>query len=299
MGAQELEYGMGYIEDEPDDRDILFSEFLMTTPEHRELSKPPAVDYTAEMSPVRNQGREGTCVGFATVVGLKEWKERKKDNKVQLSPRYVYCNARSLEPHPARGGTRVRLGMKVLQHKGVCTEACWPYAWHPDRPELPDYVPPCTFPGDVPCKDADKEAANYRIGSYVRLANLEEIKDSLFVNGPCVLGVTTYPNWFRPPALDQGLIDSPKPDELVRPGGHAVCAVGYDDKKKLLKFKNSWGTGWGDQGYGYMPYDYVNQNLHDGWATMEFISDPTPLISMKQNVMAAITAKLGISFLKI
>jgi len=48
----------------------------------------------------------------------------------------------------------------------------------------------------------------------------------------------------------------PKQKEMVV-GGHAVCIVGYDDRKKLLKFINSWGEDWGAQGYGYLPYDYV------------------------------------------
>jgi hypothetical protein len=43
------------------------------------------------------------------------------------------------------------------------------------------------------------------------------------------------------------------------------CAVGYDDNKKLVKFKNSWGKGWGDNGYGYIPYSYINDFLWDAW----------------------------------
>ena len=40
-------------------------------------------------------------------------------------------------------------------------------------------------------------------------------------------------------------------------GGHAVVAVGYDDAKKRLIMRNSWGTGWGDRGYFYLPYEYI------------------------------------------
>ena len=57
-------------------------------------------------------------------------------------------------------------------------------------------------------------------------------------------------------------------------GGHAVMSVGYDDGKKIkgaglnapetkgaLMIRNSWGGGWGEKGYGWLPYDYVEA----GW----------------------------------
>jgi C1A family cysteine protease len=52
-------------------------------------------------------------------------------------------------------------------------------------------------------------------------------------------------------------------------GGHAICFVGYDSKKKLIKFKNSWGTNWGDNGYGYLPYNYINDFCWDAWAVKD------------------------------
>ena len=50
-------------------------------------------------------------------------------------------------------------------------------------------------------------------------------------------------------------------------GGHAVLIVGYDDTKKWWIVRNSWGVGWGDHGYFYMPYKYaLDPNLaSDFW----------------------------------
>ena len=55
-------------------------------------------------------------------------------------------------------------------------------------------------------------------------------------------------------------------------------AVGYDDGMKIkntnpggaettgaLLFRNSWGTGWGSSGYGWLPYDYVLKGLAVDW----------------------------------
>ena len=43
-------------------------------------------------------------------------------------------------------------------------------------------------------------------------------------------------------------------------GGHAVAAVGYDDAAQCFIIRNSWGAGWGDRGYCYMPYQYSDRH---------------------------------------
>ena len=59
-------------------------------------------------------------------------------------------------------------------------------------------------------------------------------------------------------------------------GGHAICAVGYDDKKQLIKFKNSWSTQWGNKGYGFLPYAYIERYMLDAWSSVD-MKDPNPL----------------------
>ena len=61
-----------------------------------------------------------------------------------------------------------------------------------------------------------------------------------------------------------GVIQMPRAKEQVL-GGHAIVIVGYDDEQKRVKFVNSWGAGWGDHGFGYLPYDYVTKYMSDAW----------------------------------
>lgn len=62
----------------------------------------------------------------------------------------------------------------------------------------------------------------------------------------------------------------PKRSNNVREthGWHAMLCVGYSDKDRMFIVRNSWGAAWGDQGYCYIPYDYVmhsDHNGHDSW----------------------------------
>jgi C1A family cysteine protease len=61
------------------------------------------------------------------------------------------------------------------------------------------------------------------------------------------------------------VIPDPKPDDSVV-GGHAICIVGYDDRKRLFKFENSWGPHWGDHGYGFVSYGYMDAHGAGAWA---------------------------------
>jgi C1A family cysteine protease len=78
-----------------------------------------------------------------------------------------------------------------------------------------------------------------------------------------------------------GKIPFPSSREKIE-GGHAVAAVGYDDSMKTqnkygqkettgaLLIRNSWGKGWGEEGYGWLPYDYILKGLaEDFWSVIK------------------------------
>lgn len=255
--------GLGLIPSPEDGRDILMSAFLPV------FSVPHKFDYTEQMTSVKDQGTEGTCVGFACAVGIKEYQEKiEHTQKIELSPRFLYQKCKERDGIPDQEGTYIRIALKILKEIGVCEEDYWPYiARNPGSPK----------PGAV------ENANRYKIKAYARLDSLDIIKRSLVVNGPCVAGVPVYANWMTPEVYSTGKVPAPGNSRLV--GGHAICIVGFDDDTQLLKFKNSWSTDWGDNGYGYLPYHYMELDRSEAWSATDLIEDPETLVKAKEKVL--------------
>ena len=243
---------LGCIRDKFDERDYLMRAYLPL------VKLPGKVNYTAKLSPVRDQGNEGTCVGFATAVGMKEYQEKLDYEKlVTLSPRFVYNECKKIDDMPDMEGTTIRTAMKVLADRGVCQEKFWPYSPHQEN---------------KPRKGAVTNARRFRVKSYARILDLDELRLSLFTKGPCVIGVRVFSGFSTP---REGIVPMPTKAERSR-GGHAICPVGYDDREELIKFKNSWSESWGNEGYGFLHYRYVTRYLIDAWSSVD-IEDPNPL----------------------
>jgi C1A family cysteine protease len=151
-------------------------------------------------------------------------------------------------------GAAIRDGVKSLVKLGVCPEKQWPYniARFTAKPPNACY----------------KEAAKRQITSYHRIVTLQQMKQCLAEGYPFVFGFTVYEGFESAAVAKTGKLQLPKLSEKNL-GGHAVCAVGYDDATKRFLVRNSWGTDWGINGYFTMPYDYAsNNNLADDFWTI-------------------------------
>lgn len=216
------------------------------------LSMIEVLDYTDKMTPVRDQGVEGSGVGFAVAAGLEYQIEKVLGQRVVISPRYIYYYARLKggQSTDQDSGAHFRDAVSTLSEMGTVAEDVWPYKAGEFHTKPPDGI---------------EQAQHYKISESRAIRNSNEIKSALEQFGPVVGGIAMYSSFLSNGVSKTGKIPMPSPSDSVL-GTTAVCFVGYDDNQKLLKFKNSWGNAWGDQGYGYISYEYADKFLTDAWA---------------------------------
>jgi len=236
---------------------------------------PASVDLRAWCSPVEDQRKLGSCTANAGV-GVIEYYERKAFGRhIDASRLFLYKVTRNLMKQRGDTGAYLRRTMGAMVLFGVPPEEYWPYT---DDEEKFDKEPPAF---------CYAFAQSYKTLQYYRhdprgttpAAVLERIKTYLAAGHPAMFGFTVYSSIEA--ADKRGAIPFPGPSERVL-GGHAVAAVGYDDRIKIangssggeragaLLIRNSWGGGWGDGGYGWLPYDYLLKDLaEDFWSVLK------------------------------
>jgi C1A family cysteine protease len=244
----------GWQRDLPDNRDYLYKS-LFKMP----LRVPKVVDLRNDFFGVYDQGTLGSCTANA-LAGAHEWGQKKQGRAAFTPSRlFIYYNERViLGTVNHDSGARLRDGIKSMAKDGVCQEFMWKYdmRYYKVRPSDECYV----------------DALNHQILSYYRLIGLYDIKVCLSEGYPVSFGFSVYKSFMESDVERTGIAPMPLgkfKDSLL--GGHAVLAVGYDDNKKSLIVRNSWGKEWGLNGYFYLPYGYVDEGLADDFWTIKMV----------------------------
>ncbi|MGD2125282.1 MAG: C1 family peptidase [Desulfobacteraceae bacterium] len=289
MGERSEKIGMGWLRDYPDFRDYtverkdvssklkalnqkdsvraMLTKMGVTKASRRTL--PSSVDLREWCSPVEDQGSLGSCTANAGV-GLLEYFERRAFGRhIDASRLFLYKVTRNLLHMTGDTGAYLRTTMAAMTLFGVPPAEFWPYDMEKFDEEPPAFC--YAF------------AQSYQALQYFRLDPLDTTRDALlrriktFLAGglPVMFGFTVFSSLWD--AGTDGKIPFPSEYEK-REGGHAVAAVGYDDAIKIenrnrggieitgaLLIRNSWSEGWGDSGYGWLPYEYVLNGLAVDW----------------------------------
>lgn len=209
-----------------------------------------SVDLRQYCSKIESQGHLGSCTGQA-VVGAYELLLNKEvpDKFIDLSRLFVYYNARLLENMVGEdAGAYVRDAVKAVQKFGICSESIWPY-------HIQDYA-------ITPSIQSYDDARHRNIQNYYRISVIEDTLDALNKELPVVFSMKVYESFEE--LYNNNSVKLPQKGESPI-GAHAMCFVGYDLNKKVLLARNSFGSDWGIDGYCYLPFDYVRQEVMDMW----------------------------------
>jgi C1A family cysteine protease len=225
---------------------------------------PNRVDWREFCGPIEDEQGLGTSAAHACVALIQHLERRSSGQLLQLSRLFLHYTARRMHGNMSCSDLPLRTVFKAAVRCGIPPEKYWPYdaSYFECEPDGFAY----TFQQD------------FRSLRYVRLDDRRSTGSEVLPRLQSFL-TAGFPVAFGFPVLnsvrDDPDISYPKGTDTIL-GRHAVTAVGYDSQRRIgsdkgaLLIRNSWGSDWGNRGYGWLPYSYVTGRLAvDFWTLLK------------------------------
>lgn len=226
---------------------------------------PPQSDLASSWPAPGDQGKQGSCVAWAVGYAARTY-YLKHDEAADisqaeniLSPAYIYNSLRETRGD-CSSGTSVADALKLLKTSGGVPLNLLPY--DPKKCfDLPSAA--------VLARYSDR----FRIKGFRRVEgkNEDDIKGQIYSGNPVIFAID-IPAGFQ--HYHSGILDSVEdrgPDY-----GHAMVIIGYDDSKQAYHFVNSWGTHWGEKGFGWISYRSAAALWQEGYVMQVESAAPVP-----------------------
>ena len=215
---------------------------------------------------VYDQGGLDSCTSnvVCAAYGLELVRQSLESNTLKYfasSRLFLYYNSRLYDGTTDQNvAVSFRDVFKAMKKYGVCTESLWPY----DERKF----------SKKPSSTCYKNGLRNSIVKYSRLEqDIDQFRACLKAGYPFTVGFEVYSSFSNLDNDILGVMPMPTEKEIDResPSLHAVLAVGYDDDARRITILNSWGSSFGDNGYFYMPYDYIvnKERAFDFWKIEE------------------------------
>ena len=226
---------------------------------------PVRVSYESFCPAVQAQGAYSTCVGFACGYYFRtiiEAQTRHSPGKLAVdrlafSPGYLYEKAKADGDYACTQGIYLSSALDVLRRTGAVPVDRFPY-------------PACNQKTDA----LDALAVHYKINAYERLFTLRDeeqkkidnLRRALAGGSPVVIGLVVPPSFYTAGRVWKPNRNENPQDRQLQ--GHAVCLVGYDDRRYGGSFRvvNSFGAGWADKGFCWIRYRDLARFTRYGYA---------------------------------
>jgi len=220
------------------------------------------VDLRSFCSSIENQGNLGSCTGQA-IAGAIELLHKRASRTLDVSRLFIYYYERLfIGTVNYDSGAYIRDGIKVCYTYGAPVESLWPYHVNKFR--------------TLPPTNARQDAAKRKVTSYQRVADFNGVIDALASGHPVVVGFTVYSSFESNSVARTGVMPYPDTKRERVLGGHAVLIVGYNKNRRVFIVRNSWGSGWGEGGYFYMPFQVIqNTNMSSDFWIIKSLANPS------------------------